>query len=358
MLLAARGVADGKAADKRLAAVLMRSEPGKLTASATDLYLAFTSTSAADVQLAINIAVPAAEMAERVGKLPDGSVELAVDAQCRVTVRSLSGSRRFTLPGMPGADMPAVPSVPEAPSRKLQAPASTLALLASRVAHSVSSDTTRAHVNSALLEYDARGIRMVSTDGHRLSFAEGSNACDSADSMLIPQRALGELRKLLERYASEQVTIVRGEAWVHICVAAGVLSHKQVSAEFPPYRQVIPHESACTPARVNRELLLDSVRSVAVAAEDKTGSVRLTMGGNAIRVQAASAALGDGLDEVPCVYGGPDVTVGGRAAYLADALACLDCDEVNVSAAHELDPIVVRPAAGAGYVGVIMPVRL
>ena len=49
-----------------------------------------------------------------------------------------------------------------------------LALLMARTHFSISTDETRAHVNSALFEWSGDRVRMVTTDGHRLSKMEAN----------------------------------------------------------------------------------------------------------------------------------------------------------------------------------------
>src|SRR6185436_7289757 len=69
---------------------------------------------------------------------------------------------------------------------------------------SISTDETRAHLNSALFEWDGDVVRMVTTDGHRLSKVDVKVAGRQASAtMLIPLKAIHELRRLCDEMASE-----------------------------------------------------------------------------------------------------------------------------------------------------------
>ena len=87
---------------------------------------------------------------------------------------------------------------------RLELPVDQLALLIARTHFSISTDETRAHVNRALFEWAGDRVRMVTTDGHRLSKMEATVAGSSATAtMLIPLKAIAELRRLAEEARGE-----------------------------------------------------------------------------------------------------------------------------------------------------------
>jgi DNA polymerase III sliding clamp (beta) subunit (PCNA family) len=66
------------------------------------------------------------------------------------------------------------------------------------VAYAISPDETRAHVNSMLLEWQGPTLRLVATDGHRLSRYETTCDASGKGSVLVPLASVGELRKLCD----------------------------------------------------------------------------------------------------------------------------------------------------------------
>jgi len=69
---------------------------------------------------------------------------------------------------------------------------------------SISTDETRLHLNSALFEWDGDRVRMVTTDGHRLSKMEAVLPGKQASAtMLIPLKGVLELKRLCDEAASE-----------------------------------------------------------------------------------------------------------------------------------------------------------
>src|SRR5204863_6732915 len=79
-----------------------------------------------------------------------------------------------------------------------------LAELIAKTHFSISTDETRAHLNSALFEWEGDVVRMVTTDGHRLSKVDVTVAGRQASAtMLIPLKAIQELRRLCDEMLAE-----------------------------------------------------------------------------------------------------------------------------------------------------------
>ena len=106
---------------------------------------------------------------------------------------------------------------------------------------------------------------------------------------------------------------------------------------------------------------MDALKAVSLAASDRTYGVKLAIAPNALRISSESPESGNGFDEIPVEYDGPELSVGFNAQYLQHVLAAMDVeDEVTLGLSGELDPAVLRPA-GIGsdeFVAVVMPMRI
>jgi len=358
------GVADKKSAMPALANVLLAAEGNALRVSATDLYLSVSGQMNAEITRSGSIAVPAKDLFERVKAMPDGPVQVLATESAQTTLKAVGSPRRYTLHGIPGGEFPALPKpTPDAPS--LELPVEQLALLMARTHFSISSDETRPHVNSALFEWAGDRVRMVTTDGHRLSKMEITVSGSSATAtMLIPLKAIHELRRLADEARGDRenpnVRITQSGPNAYFTLAGMQFSVKLVDAQFPPYQQVIPAGTERT-VRAPRAQLADALRAISLAANDRTGGVKLALAPNALRITSESPESGNGFDEVPIDYTGPELTIGFNAKYFLDVLGAIDEDDVALGISGELDPAVVRPASDSdeqSYVAVIMPMRI
>jgi DNA polymerase-3 subunit beta len=359
-----QGVADKKSAMPALANILLAAEGNTLRVAATDLYLSVSGHTHAEVATAGSVAVPAKDLLERVKAMPDGPVQIIATEGAQTTLKAVGSPRRYTLHGIPGSEFPQLPkATPDAPSLSL--PVELLSLLIARTHFSISSDETRPHVNSGLFEWVGDRVRIVSTDGHRLSKMEATVSGSSATAtMLIPLKAITELRRLADEARAEKdattVTITQSGPNAFFTVAGMQFSVKLVDAQFPPYNQVIPQLSERS-VRAPRLPFADALRSVQIAASDRTGGVKLSVATNTLRITSESPESGNAYDELSVEYNGPEVTIGFNAKYFLDVLAAVDDEEIILGISGELDPAVLRPAtesADQSYVAVIMPMRI
>lgn len=357
-------VADKKSAMPALANALLATEGETLRVSATDTFQAITGFAPAEVVSAGSIAVPAKDLYERIDKMPEGPIQLIASEGAKLTLKAVGSPRRYTLHGIPGNEFPPLPQRSgDAPT--LQIPASLLRLLIRHTHFSISTDETRAHVNSALFEWAGDKVRMVTTDGHRLSKMEVTVDGSSATAtMLIPRKAINALKRLAEdsdNASTDTVTISQAGSNAFFSIGDALFSAKLVDAQFPPYQQVIPALTDRS-IRAPKQALDNALNAIRVAASDRTGGVKLSTANGSLRITSESPESGNGFDEVSVDYTGPEITIGFNATYFTDVLKAIDdSDEVLLGISGELDPAVIRPATeldGQSYIAVVMPMKI
>lgn len=358
-----QGVADKKSTMPVLANVLLTAEGEALHVAATDLYISVAASMDASVTREGSVALPARDLYERVKAMPDGDVSLDVNDSAATTIQAVGSARRYTVHGLPGSDFPALPK-PADDAQTFELTVNAVAQLISRTHFSISTDETRAHLNSALFECDESKVRMVTTDGHRLSKMEiDVEGLAAKTAMLLPLKAVMELRRLVD-----EVTTNRDETLVKISQTgpnaffdiAGIrFSVKLIDAQFPPYEQVIPAVTDRA-VRTPRMVFSEALRAVSLAASDRTGGVKLAVADNLLKITSESPESGNGFDQIEVDYAGPEISVGFNARYLLDVLNSIDAEDVTLGLSGELDPAVVRPADQDAdtYIAVVMPMRI
>lgn len=364
-LARAHNVADRKGSMAILSNILFRAEPNKdLSLAATDLYLGVNARSEANIQKEGSIAVNAKTIYDIVKNLPEGEVHWVVTEQ-NAEIRC--GKVHYKLPGMSGDDFPPLPNPEDAIFHSVSADA--LSQLIASTHFSMSSDESRPHLAGALLEGDANLVRMVTTDGHRLSKAEIELKDPNTHlkfSLLTPHKGVTELRRLLDEVkadskAKEDLPIIslapsKGNLFVRTHTTE--LSIKLSDEQFPPYEKVIPPDQKHRIA-VDRASFIEALKRIALVANDKSGGVRFELTEGLLKVSSENPEVGQGFEEMEVDYAADPIRIGFNARYVLDALQALDSDEVFLDLSGELDPMVIRPAESAmDYVGVIMPMRI
>ncbi len=358
------GVADRKSSMHILSNVLLTTEgTDSLRLSATDLYLGVTAVVPAKIKEGGTIAVSARTLFDIVKNLPDGEVSWkpsdshAVELSC--------GKVRYRIPAMPGEDFPPLPNAGDAEFAELDA--SVLADLIALTQYSMSHDDTRPHLAGTLFEGDGKVVRMVTTDGHRLSKAERKTTGKTMSfSMLVPHKGISELKRVLDDVKTAKKK-TDAEATIEIATVGGnaffrrddlSLSVKLADEHFPPYNKVIPNKQSRTVIAA-RGPLVEALRRISLVANDKSGGVQLMIEPGTLRLQSQNPDVGEGSEEVDVDYAGDDLRIGFNARYLLDALGALPYDEIALELSGERDPGVLKPVGKESeFIGVIMPMRI
>src|SRR5579864_7644315 len=365
-----QGVAERKSTMPVLSNVLLAVDgPSALRVAATDLYLALVGRVPVEVTKGGSVAVPVKDLLERVRMMPDGPIHLSTQDNAATTIKAAGSARRYTLRGMPGEDFPPIPG-PSEGSPSLAIDVDVLQELVAKTHFSISTDETRAHLNSALFEWDGDVVRMVTTDGHRLSKMEVKvSGRQASATMLIPLKAIQELRRLCDDIVAEvkdgpkdsgtstQLQITQSGSNAFFQGGGVSFAVRLVDAQFPPYGQVIPQHSDKV-VRIARGPLAEALRAVSVAASERTGGVKLGLGKATLRITTESPESGEGFDELPIEYAGQSMTIGFNVRYFLDVLGALDEDEVELGLGGELDPAVVKPVGERQFLAVVMPMRI
>lgn len=349
-----RRVADSRSTMPILGHVMIGA--GKAaTFAATDLYLSTQTIVELSTEAtggADGYALPARDLLDRVKMMPAGEITIAVADDCSATI-SVSGSkRRFKLHALPGAEFPEIKAA-GAPSHMV--PAATLRDLFGKTAHAISTDETRLHLNSLLVEFSETGLRCVATDGHRLATAAIAGTDWKPLRMLVPLKGVTELRRMVDGAGDDDLALSVDGGTLFLRHESHTVSVKLVDAQFPPWEQVVPKSSEGS-AVVMLAPFADAVRAVSLSASDRTGGVVLTLGDGAIKIAAESAEAGEGSDEVQA-YTTREQKIGVNARYVLDVCSALECDEIEIGYSGELDPVTINPVGGGDSQFVIMPMR-
>jgi DNA polymerase-3 subunit beta len=354
-LALAQGIAERRSTMPMLSnALLVTDGDSSLLVRATDLYTTMSCRIESSNAVDGGIAVGAKALYEIVKNLPVEEVHVQKTDSNHVELRS--GQARFRVVGLLSDDYPEVPTVPEAGFDKVPIP--VLLNLINRTLFSVSQDETRQHLSGVLLECSGDIIRMVSTDGHRLSKAEEEikGGWPLADPILIPKKGLQEFKRMLEA----------GDGDCELAVAEGVLfcrsgevtlSVRLIDSRFPPYEKVIPSSSE-KKLVVDRVHLMDALKRVSLMSEDRNKGLRMIVASEKLTVEADTPEVGEAKEDIEVDYEGESITIGFNATYLIDALARIDGDEVFLELNEELDPCVLKPVDSENFLGVVMPLRL
>jgi DNA polymerase-3 subunit beta len=362
------GIADRKSSMQILSNAMIAAEgPKQVLLATTDLNISASGVMPAEVAKGGSITLPAKTLNDIVRNLPGGEVTIRVDGDAGVVT---SGRSQFKLLGLPAEDFPRLPDVSGVDFFELDA--DVVVKMIERTSYSISSDETRPHINGALFQGDGKVLRMVTTDGHRLSKVEHKTEESGFFnfSMVVPNKGIIEIRRLLEEgqgpvsigsfegsvFVRREVELEKGAEGSKPQTAEFVLVSKLIEAEFPPYDQVIPKSKEHSIV-VPRPALLEALRRVSVVSSERTLGVKFQLSEGALEISTDNPSVGEGSELIDLGYEGEELVIGFNARYFIDVLSVLHEDDVTLELSGNLDPAVIKDDS-CGFIGVIMPMRI
>jgi len=355
-LYRAQGIVEKKSTMPILANVLLEAKPGMLSVTAFDLEIGVTSEHRAEVMKEGRLAVSAKHLYDIVRTLPEPTLVLRRTQNNYVEITC--GSSHFRIVGMPAEDFPALPAMAKVPFVTVR-PKQLLEMI-EMTAFAVSTDETRFNLNGVFFQPVANGgVRMVATDGHRLSLVERPIEGDFhlKRGVIVPRKGMHELKRLLAEAGNEEAELGFAENSGVFRRPGLTMVMQLINGTFPEYEQVIPRESART-LRLGRTRAIETLKRVSLLSQDQMHTVKLEVADGLLRISSQSPDLGEAREELPLDADGPAITIGFNARYLIDVLNVIGADEVELELHDDLSPGVVHPADDKTYTAVVMPVRI
>ena len=201
--------------------------------------------------------------------------------------------------------------------------------------------------------------RWLATDGHRLAqVLKGveSASFESVSNVIIPRKALGEIRKAIELFG-EEVTISFDDRVMQFVGSQVSFKTRLIEGKFPNCDPIIPKDNHLV-AIVDRERLVSALRIVSSISYEKLKPVKLTLTEGKLRLESEKAEYGEVSDEMEADYSGEDFQVGFNSRYLLDALGVIQTERVKLECKNPMSPSVIRAADDEEYLAVIMPLRI
>jgi DNA polymerase-3 subunit beta len=356
---AVQGVVERRPNQQALSHALLVAREGQLQVTATDQELTVIHRFQAEVARPGSACVGAAHLFQVARNLPDRAVRLEAQENHALVVDAPPA--HFRLVGLPPEEFPALPTFE--PLATLTVKAADLGRIIDRTVFAIPTDDRRYGLNGGHLEsvedLDGRPcLRLVTTDGSRLCYAgvpyEGEFGMGR--HMLVPRKALVEVRKLLEA-PDTPVAISFGERAATFTVGGSVLHTRLVDGEFPAYRSVLP-QNYLRRVVLDRAAFRDALRRVALEAIDQASTIRMKFADGEVLVSSRGLDQGEAKHPVPIHIEGEAIEMGFNVRFFLEVVNCLTSQELVLELGEPLSPCMVRAPDDEGSLFIIMPIRL
>ncbi len=307
-----QGVVEKKSTIPVLSNLLLEAVGGELWIKGTDLDLSISTRCDAEIKQEGSICVQAKKLFEIVRSLPEADIEIKLGANDQVGL--VCERSRFKMPGLPKDNFPEIKTFD---GGFWPIPSDLIRTFISRTIFAITTEESRYALNGAKVELSGKGIRMVATDGHRLSFIERlSDFGDASLDVLIPKKTLAELARLCGE-SSDDVEVGNGDNHLFFRVGKRLLSSRTLTGQFPNYELVLPKENK-NRIVVENSQVSSAIKRVALMADDRSHAIKFDVNDGQVNITSQSSEAGEAGESLPVEYSGPSITAGFNAQYLLD----------------------------------------
>ena len=337
-----------------LSNVLITAADGNVDFLATDLEVQITSRAALGNGAEGSVTAAARKLYDILRSLPEDA-EVSLEAkESRMTVRA--GKSRFNLQTLAAADFPRMVEAKDA-SKTLTLPQKSLKHALGLVQFAMAVQDIRYYLNGVLFSVDKDTLRVVATDGHRLSYAAETLGSDHGTvEAILPRKTVLELIKLLGDN-DDPVSLAIGSNQVRFTFGGLEIVSKIVEGKFPDYQKVIPaaHKNRI---ELDRVALAQSLNRAAILSNEKIRGVRLVFTKDALSIICTNNEQEEAEEGIAIEYGGDPLDIGFNISYLLDVLNHVDTPTVSFSMGDSNSSALVQMPGRDDFKYVVMPMRI
>ena len=333
---------------------------GKLEITASDSEL--TLRTSLEVEVADedgSIAVPARHMIDLLKELPDQPVGIKTVSDSSFECTWASGNS--ALPYFPADDYPDIATT-GADALKVEFPAESLVEGIQSTIYATADDEIRPAMNGIFFDLAPESTTLVASDSHKLiCYTTKDVKASEKASFILHKKPAGVLRSIIGKDV-ENVEIAFDSSTAQFTFGSTTMVCRLVVGKYPKYRDVIPMNNANV-LQIDRQLLLNTVKRVAVCANKASNHIKFTLKEGQLEISAQD--LGFALaayEKINCNYAGEELTIGFKSTFLTEILANMSCNTLVMKFADARRAALLLPAEEESETekvcGILMPIMI
>lgn len=320
----------------------------------TDLSSGITIKTAAKVDEVGSVVIPGKQFIELVASLPEGEITIHY-ADEKVTISSGKNTTTFS-----SIDVSDYPDFPQVSGESISITKDIISSVQKRVVFSASTDQARPVLTSILFNQEDDQLKLVATDGFRLSTLQAGEGITLSNSFLIQAKIIQDIYKILEVSDGDSIQVTTDFDQKTVLFSSDDMQYfvRMIEGSFPPYQKIIPAESSVE-VRCDVEELLEHVKRAQIFGRESSNIIQFKITDQTITVVSATTQVGEYIGSVTSAQvEGDDVTIAFNSRYIADFLQSQKSGELVFSAMDAFKPTKWEVVGEDNFLYVVMPFRL
>ena len=333
-----------------LEGILLKAEGFQLTLTGYDLEMSITTTIEANVRQSGEMVLSAKLLGDMVRRLPSGEITICTNESGNATIKG--GVAEFDILAMSSSDYPELPN--HGADHTLTIQAGVLRDMIEKTLYAVSRDDKKPAHTGELFAIEPDRLTVVALDGYRLAIVERPVRAEKSIRIIVPEKTLTEVNKLLGE-EDQEVRISANRRFVVFHAGSYTILSRLIEGEFLNYASVIPSTSKTQVALETRDFIETIERASLIITERLKNPLRILFDQKVtVRCQTS---LGKVVDEFAAEIQGEPVEIGFNNRYLLEALRNARCEKVRMELNGPLSPVKILPAEGEDFIYLVLPVR-
>ena len=216
----------------------------------------------------------------------------------------------------------------------------------------------RYYLNGLLVNISNNKIKLVASDGHRLSIYEDSldQTTGYESRIIFPRKGVIELNKLLDD-PSVDLKIEFSNSNIRIFIKNLIFSAKLVDSKYPDFGKVF-QQDFFNSISIKKLILKDALTRVAILSNEKFRGVRFVLTEKNLRIISNNSEQEEAQEDMEIDYQGVALDVGFNVNYLMDGLNNSATQTVTFSFGDANSSILLTLPGNEEFKYVVMPMRI
>jgi DNA polymerase-3 subunit beta len=274
-----------------------------------------------------SIAIPAKILVETLKTFPDIPVAFSINPET-LMVELSAGEGKYKLSGHKSDEYPRTPSLEDTTAITLDSRLMSQAI--NKTLFATGNDELRLVLSGVFCELSPDDVTFVATDAHKLvKYKRMDLKSPDSASFILPKKPMNLLKNILSSQ-DVPVTIEYNKTNAFFSFTNIHLICRLIDGKYPNYDAVIPKENP-NKLTIDRHALLNSIRRVAIFANQSTHQIRFKVSGQELVLSAEDIDFSNEAKErLTCSYNGEDMEIGFNSKFLLEMLSNIETDEISL----------------------------
>ncbi len=336
---------------------LLKLNKNTLTLIASDIETTVQSDLQVESTDTGDIAVPSDIFLDILKAFPEQPLTLIAKDN---NIEIVANNGKYSLSYFSGEDFPTIEEIENPNTASLMG--DDLAVSINKTLFATGQDEMRPVMTGILFEFSNKNLTFVATDAHKLVKVAFPNiSLKNKLDVIVPKKPL-QLLKTMLLGSEENVDISYNEKNIRFKFENKLITTRLIDGKYPTYTTVIPKESP-NKLRINRNLLLNSLKRVSIFSNKSSFQTRLQIAGKSLIISTEDLDFNSKAEEnLTCEYIGDNILIGFNAKLLIEAISNLESDEIELSMSEPSKAALLYPVeennADKEIIMLIMPTIL